>query len=116
MKTGIMVLDSHLAVTICRLIRTQLDAPLRTPFIHIIQITQTGASVKPTPCSVTFSQSKGLPRLTDAENSKFHAQERVKKLLLAMYIIAEKQGEGDFDLYHSEYECTPRIRLHRVKV
>ena len=116
MKTGIMALDSRLAVTINRLIRTQIDLPLRTPFIHIILITQTGASVKPTPCSVTFSQSKGLPRLTDAENSKFHAQERVKKLLLAMYIIAEKQGEGDFDLYHSEYECTPRIRFHRVKV
>ena len=49
MKTGIMALDSHLAVTINRLIRTQIDLPLRTPFIHIILITQTGASVKLTP-------------------------------------------------------------------
>ena len=54
MKTGIMALDSHLAVTINRLIRTQIDLLLRTPFIHITLITQTGASVKPTPCSVTF--------------------------------------------------------------
>ena len=54
MKTGIVALDSHLAVTINRLIRTQIDLPLRAPFIDIILITQTGASVKPTPCSVTF--------------------------------------------------------------